>query len=74
MSAGHVVAAIGEPGSGRATMLAQAARHTYPRDRILSAGVLAPTDMEKWLGLWTPELGKAHTAVIALTWTRCRHG
>jgi sigma-54 dependent transcriptional regulator, acetoin dehydrogenase operon transcriptional activator AcoR len=64
MSSGKVVAAIGEPGSGRATLLAQAARHTYPRDRILSAAAPAPTDVDTWLGLWTPELGKAHTAVI----------
>jgi sigma-54 dependent transcriptional regulator, acetoin dehydrogenase operon transcriptional activator AcoR len=64
MAAGRVVAAIGEPGAGRATLLAQAARHVYPRDRILSAGVPAPTDVSTWLGLWAPELGKAHTAVV----------
>jgi sigma-54 dependent transcriptional regulator, acetoin dehydrogenase operon transcriptional activator AcoR len=64
MAAGSIVAAVGEAGSGRATLLAQAARHTYPRDRILSASAPAPTDVQTWLGLWTPELGKAHTAVI----------
>ena len=64
MTSGSIVAAVGEAGSGRATLLAQAARHTYPRDRILSAGAPAPTDVQTWLGLWTPELGKAHTAVI----------
>jgi sigma-54 dependent transcriptional regulator, acetoin dehydrogenase operon transcriptional activator AcoR len=64
MTAGSIVAAVGEAGSGRATLLAQAARHTYPRDRILSATAPAPTDVQTWLGLWTPELGKAHTAVI----------
>ena len=64
MSAGKVVAAVGEAGAGRATVLAQAARHTYPRDRILSAGVPGPSDMLTWLGLWTPELGKSHTVVI----------
>jgi len=64
MAAGHVVAAIGEPGAGRATLLAQAARHTYPRDRILSATAPGATDLHTWLGLWTPELGKEHTAVI----------
>jgi hypothetical protein len=41
MSDGGVVAAIGEPGVGRSTLLAQAARHTYPRDRILSASAPA---------------------------------
>ncbi len=45
-------------------MLAQAARHAYPRDRILSASAPAPTDLSTWLDLWTPELGKSHTAVI----------
>jgi hypothetical protein len=64
MSTGAVVAAIGEPGAGRSTLLAQAARHTCPRDRILSATAPTPTDMQTWLGLWTPELGKEHTAVI----------
>ncbi len=64
MADGGVVAAVGEAGAGRATALAQAARHTYPRDRILSASAPAPTDVQTWLGLWTPELGKSHTAVI----------
>jgi len=64
MIAGSIVAAVGEAGAGRATLLAQAARHTYPRDRILCASAPAPTDIQTWLGLWTPELGKAHTAVI----------
>jgi sigma-54 dependent transcriptional regulator, acetoin dehydrogenase operon transcriptional activator AcoR len=64
MAAGSIIAAVGEAGSGRATLLAQAARHTYPRDRILSASAPAPTDVQTWLGLWGPELGKDHTAVI----------
>jgi sigma-54 dependent transcriptional regulator, acetoin dehydrogenase operon transcriptional activator AcoR len=64
MAADSIVAAVGEAGSGRATLLAQAARHTYPRDRILSASAPDPSDIQTWLGLWTPELGKAHTAVI----------
>ena len=64
MAAGSIVAAVGEAGSGRATLLAQAARHTYPRDRILSASAPAPTDVQTWLGLWAPELGKDHTAII----------
>ncbi|WP_307786957.1 GAF domain-containing protein [Mycolicibacterium mengxianglii] len=64
MQRGHVVVAIGESGAGRATLLAQAARHVFPRDRILSAGAPAPSDVATWLGLWSPELGKAHTAVV----------
>ncbi len=64
MAAGKVVAAIGEPGCGRGTLLGQAARRAYPRDRILSAGTPAVSDIETWLNLWTPELGKEHTAMI----------
>ncbi len=64
MLSGHIVLAIGEGGVGRATLLGQAARQTYPRDRILSAGAPNPDDVQTWLGLWAPELGKAHTAVI----------
>jgi transcriptional regulator of acetoin/glycerol metabolism len=64
MRTGGIVAAVGELGAGRATALAQAARHVCPRDRILSASAPAPTDVQTWLGLWGPELGKSHTAVI----------
>lgn len=63
-SAGRVVAAVGEPGSGRSTLLAQAQRQVGPRDRILSVGAPSPQDVDAWLSLWAPELGKAHTAVI----------
>jgi transcriptional regulator of acetoin/glycerol metabolism len=61
---GRVVAAVGEPGSGRATLLAQSERQLRPRDRILAARAPAPQDAEAWLSLWTPELTKGHTAVV----------
>lgn len=64
LAAGRVVAAVGERGSGRATLLAQASRHLLPRDRILAASAPAPQDVEAWLALWTPELAKPHTAVV----------
>jgi hypothetical protein len=64
MEQGNVVAAVGEVGSGRATLLAQALRRSRPRDRILSAASPDPQDVDGWLALWTPELGKDHTAVI----------
>lgn len=64
MLAGRVVAAVGEQGSGRTTLLAQAERHTRPRERILAASPPAPEDAGAWLSLWTPELGKPHTAVV----------
>jgi hypothetical protein len=61
---GRVVLAVGEGGAGRATLLAQAVRRVRPRDRILSASPPAPQDLERWLALWSPELGKADTAVV----------
>ena len=64
LAAGRVVAAVGEPGAGRATLLAQAQRRAAPRSRILSASTPAPDDVEAWLALWSPELGKPHTAVV----------
>ncbi len=63
-AAGRVVAAVGEPGAGRATLLAQAQRQAQPRDRILCASTPAPADVDAWLALWSPELGKPHTAVL----------
>lgn len=64
LRAGRVVAAVGEPGAGRATVLAQAQRRARPRDRILSASTPGPADVEAWLSLWSPELGKPSTAVV----------
>ncbi|GAB3076612.1 AAA-type ATPase lid domain-containing protein [Pedococcus soli] len=64
LRSGRVVAAVGEPGSGRATLLGQALRRAHPRIRILSADVPAPEDVEAWLSLWTPELAKPDTAVV----------
>lgn len=64
LTRGHVLAAVGEPGSGRATLVAQAMRRAHRRDRILSARPPAPCDVDAWLSLWHTELGKPHTSVI----------
>ncbi|MGA8994672.1 MAG: GAF domain-containing protein [Nocardioidaceae bacterium] len=64
LTSGHVLAVVGEAGSGRSTLAAQAHRRVRPRDRILSAGTPDPRDLDAWLALWTPELGKSETAVI----------
>lgn len=64
LAKGRVVAAVGERGSGRTTLLAQACRRLLPRDRILAAGAPEPRDVEAWLALWSPELAKPHTAVV----------
>ena len=64
LSAGHVAAAVGESGSGRATLLAQALRQARPRERILSVSPPAPEDVQAWLSLWAPEVGKPDTAIV----------
>jgi transcriptional regulator of acetoin/glycerol metabolism len=61
---GLTVAAVGEPGSGRATLLGQALRRAHPRIRVLTADVPAAEDVEAWLSLWVPELSKPETAVV----------
>ncbi|GAB2907714.1 hypothetical protein GCM10027047_02440 [Rhodococcus aerolatus] len=61
---GRVVLAVGERGSGRACLLAQAQRRAAPHDRILSARPPAEHDTEAWLDLWRPELDAPHTAVV----------
>ena len=64
LTAGHVALAVGEPGSGRATLVAQALRRVHPRTRILSARTPQVDDVADWLDVWLPELGKPDTAVI----------
>ena len=64
LAAGKIVAAVGEQGAGRATLVAQAQRRHRPSHRILATSAPSPDDMEPWLELWTPEVGKPHTAVI----------
>ncbi|MFF2317524.1 helix-turn-helix domain-containing protein [Arthrobacter sp. NPDC058097] len=64
LGANRVVAAVGEPGSGRATLVGQAIRQARPGSRILCAAAPEPEDVEAWLSLWTPELSKPDTAVI----------
>jgi transcriptional regulator of acetoin/glycerol metabolism len=64
LAAGRVVAAVGEAGAGRATLLSQAIRRAHPHSRILSAAAPAAQDVDTWMSLWTPELAKPDTAVI----------
>ncbi|MDN4611577.1 AAA-type ATPase lid domain-containing protein [Arthrobacter burdickii] len=64
LAGGNVAAAIGENGSGRATLLGQALRRAHPAIRILCASVPPPEKVEAWLALWTPELSKSDTAII----------
>ena len=72
---GKIVAAIGEPGAGRSTMLAQAARHTYPRDRILSASAPAPTDLSRpGSDCGRPSWARHTPRSSCAMWTCCRPG
>ncbi|MDT9594401.1 helix-turn-helix domain-containing protein [Nocardioides zeae] len=64
LAAEHVLVVVGEPGSGRTTLAAQAQRSRRGRDRILAASVPEPHDVGAWLALWTPELAKADTSVV----------
>ena len=64
VKAGRTVAAVGEWGSGRATVLAQAQRLAHPRDRLLAVRAPEPHDIDTWLSLWTPELSHADTGVV----------
>ena len=61
---GKTVAAVGERGSGRATLLAQAERLATPSGRLLAVRAPAPADAESWLALWTPELRRPHTGFV----------
>ncbi|MET0448204.1 MAG: GAF domain-containing protein [Aeromicrobium sp.] len=59
-----VTLAVGEPGAGRVTLLAQALRRRWPRDRVLCAPAPDAKDVDAWLALWGPEVGKPHTHVV----------
>jgi len=61
---GRIVAVVGEPGAGKATLIAAARRAVRARERILSARPPAAREVDAWLTLWTPELGKDDTCVI----------
>ncbi len=64
MRTGGVVLAVGGRGSGRTTLLAQAERRTRPAGRILAATVPPARDVDTWLSVWTPEVGKPCTAIV----------
>lgn len=64
MRPGRIVAAVGERGSGRATLLAQAERHADPRGHLLAVRAPVPDEALSWLSLWTPELRHARTGFV----------
>ncbi|GAB3301702.1 hypothetical protein GCM10027563_47730 [Parasphingorhabdus pacifica] len=65
LTTGRSVAVVGEPGAGKTALLGTALRRTQKHDRILNARPPGPQDTESWLALWTPELGKDNTSIIA---------
>ena len=64
LARGRVVAVVGEPGVGKASLISLARKEVLARERVLSARLPAPEDVDAWLTLWTPELGKDSTCVI----------
>ncbi|WP_432570532.1 AAA-type ATPase lid domain-containing protein [Kineococcus sp. SYSU DK005] len=61
---GRVLALVGEPGSGRATLAALAHRRGGRRHRVLRARVPGVDDVPAWVRLWTPHLGADGTTVV----------
>ena len=61
---GRGTAVVGEPGTGRATLLGAALARTRPGWRVLVTRPPEPADVDAWLSLWAPELGKPQTAVV----------
>ncbi|MET1075727.1 MAG: GAF domain-containing protein [Umezawaea sp.] len=64
LAQGLVVAVVGEPGVGKTALVSMARKEVLARERVLSARLPAPEDVDSWLALWTPELGKDSTCVI----------
>ncbi|BBG04753.1 MULTISPECIES: GAF domain-containing protein [Pseudonocardia] len=64
LSAGRIVAVVGEDGVGRTALLTAALARTHPRGRVLAARPPNDRSAEAWLDLWTPELGKDATSIV----------
>ncbi|MGY1669067.1 AAA-type ATPase lid domain-containing protein [Geodermatophilus sp. SYSU D00710] len=64
VAAARVVAVVGEPGTGKATLAALARRRLPGRQRLLHARAPEAGDVAPWLDLWTPELRDTDTCVI----------
>ncbi|MFI5611918.1 GAF domain-containing protein [Amycolatopsis sp. NPDC051903] len=64
MGRGRTLAVVGEPGAGKTALAALARRELHPRERVLNARPPAPDDVDAWLAMWAPEVGKDSTCVI----------
>lgn len=66
LSTRSLVLAVGEPGTGRRTLLAQALGRTRRLPRIVIGGLPETDDLDAWRSSWAAELGRPHAAIIAL--------
>lgn len=64
LGGGHVVAVIGEAGSGKAAAAARGLRAVRPGHQIVRAPVGAGADGGEWLARWLPELARPGTTVV----------
>ena len=65
LRSGATVAVLGEPGVGKKTLLAKSLHDVNPRHRVLAALPPDPRRALEWLALWTPEISKEGTDIIA---------
>jgi transcriptional regulator of acetoin/glycerol metabolism len=61
---GRGLAVVGEPGTGRATLLGAALAESRPGWRVLVTRPPEPVDVDAWLSSWSPELTKPRTAIV----------
>jgi len=64
VSAGRLVAVVGEPGVGKAAVATLARHDGRRRERVLVARPPQAADVDAWLALWSPELTTRDTCVV----------
>ena len=64
VSAGRVLAVVGEPGAGKSAVATLARQGSRRRERVLVARPPAAEDVESWLALWSPALAAPDTCVV----------
>ncbi len=61
---GRIVTAVGEWGSGRASLLGEAYRQALAAHRLFAVRAPAPQDIDTWMQFWTPELARTDTTFV----------
>ncbi len=64
VSAGRLLAVVGEPGVGKSAVAALARQGGRRRERVLVARPPAAEDVDSWLALWAPALSAPDTCVV----------